>query len=166
MSEVLVAVLDGSRARLFTLEQAALPEYESGPNLVERQELANPSKELPGRDLWANVKTGRNQGSAGRSHAYDDHRQSHVEEFERRFIQTVAADIVNLAQTHGVQRIVLVAEAQTLGLVREALSSSPPKNFTVQELGKDLSKLKPLELHEYLAAKDLLPVRRKAPGRG
>ncbi|HEY9653326.1 MAG TPA: host attachment protein, partial [Coleofasciculaceae cyanobacterium] len=107
MSEFIVAVIDGTKARFFTLEQAELPEYESSPNLVEHKDLVNPTKELPGKELWATLRTGRNQGSSGQAHSYDDRRQNHVDEFGRRFAQTVAAEAVNLIQTHQAQRLLL-----------------------------------------------------------
>lgn len=164
MSQFLVAVIDGSRARFFTLEQALVPEYESGPNLIEHQYLLNPANELPGKELWADVKTGRNQGSASQAHGYDDRRQSHVEEFGRRFAHTVATEILGLIQTYQAQRVVLVAEPQILGVVREVLAPLLPKTLQLQELAKDLCKLKPLELHKHLATKNLLPVRKAVSG--
>ena len=161
MIQSLVAVIDGSRARFLCLEQASLPEYESGPNLIERKDISNPTKELAGKELWSNVKTGRNKGSGGQAHAYDDRRQNHVDEFERRFAVAIATEIVNLTQAEQTQRLLLVAEPQILGCVREALAPVLPKNVQLQELAKDLCKLKPKEIHEHLAHKNLLPVRKK-----
>ena len=164
MNQWIIAVLDGSRARFFTLEQAELPEYESGPNLIEKKDLCNPAQEVPGKELWANVKTGRNQGSATQAHGYDDHRQNHVGEFGRRFAQMIAAEAINLTQVYRSQKLLLVAEPQILGFVREALAPLLPKNLEIQELAKDLCKLKPLELHQHLANKNLLPARKKVSG--
>jgi protein required for attachment to host cells len=164
MSQALVTIIDGTKARFLSLEQPELPEYESGPNLIERKEVLNPTKELSGEELWATVKTGRNKGVGGFSHAYDDHRQNHLDEFDRRFAQTIANEVVNLSQTYQTQRIFLVAEPQLLGVIREALAPLLLKNksIQIQELAKDLCKLKPLEIHEHLAQKNLLPARRKA----
>lgn len=162
MSQSLVAVIDGSKARFLTLEQAELPKYESGPNLIERKDISNPAREVPSKELWATVKTGRNKGSSGQAHTYDDHRENHLDEFERRFAQMIANEIISLTQTYQVQRVLLVAETQILGCVREALAPVLPKNLQSQELAKDLCKLKPSEIHEHLANKNLLPVRKKA----
>lgn len=161
MSEYVVAVVDGAKARFFTLEEAEFPEYESGPNLIERDRQLNEASELPGKDLWANVKTGRNRGSSGQAHAYDDHRDNHVGEFGRRFAQSVAQEIVDLTRAYTARRVVLVAEPQTLGVVREALAPLLGNHLQLQELCKDLCKLKPLDLHEHLASHDLLPPRRR-----
>jgi protein required for attachment to host cells len=162
MSQYLVAVIDGTRARFMTLEPAELPEYESGPNLVEHEGLANSTKELQGRELWASAKTGRNRGTSGQAHSYDDHRENHVVEFERRFAQEIASQIGALIQTHQVQHLVLIAEPQILGLMREAIAPTLPKHLKTSELAKDLCHLKPHELHEYLANKDLLPPQKPA----
>jgi protein required for attachment to host cells len=155
-----VVVISGTLARFFTLEPAENPEYQSGPNLIECDSLTNAANELHGRDLWATTKTGRNRGSSGQAHGYDDHRDNHLGEFERHFAKEIVAKIVELTQTRYVDQLLLVAEPQILGFVRDAIAPQIPKHLKIQELAKDLCKLKPLELHEYLAAKELLPARK------
>ena len=160
MNQAVVAVIDGTRARFFTLESAEFPEYQSGPNLIEQECLTNTARELQGKDLWANTKTGRNRGSRSQAHGYDDHRQNHISEFERSFAKEVVGKIVELTQLQHAQQVILVAEPQILGLVREVLTPQLPKHLKLEELAKDLCKLKPLDLHEYLADKGLLPARK------
>jgi protein required for attachment to host cells len=162
MNKYLVAVVNSSQARLLTLEPSDLSEYNSGFNLVEQINLKNPTQERQGQDLWSSVKTGRNRGSSGHSHSYDDHRESHMVEFERRFAQTIAATIENFIQTHQPQKLLLIAEPQVLGLMRDALNASLPKTVKSSELAKDLCHLKPNDLHTYLADKKLLPVQKRA----
>lgn len=162
MSQYLVAAIDGTKARFLTLEPAEFPEYESSPKCVEHEGLFSSAKELSGQELWANVKTGRNRGAGGQSHRYDDRREQHLVEFERRFAQTIATRIADLAQENHVRQLVLVAEPQILGLMRETLGSGLPKNIETTELAKDLCHLKAHELHEYLANKQILPAQKKA----
>lgn len=162
MNQSVVAVIDGTKARFFTLEAAEFPEYQSSPNLVEQECLTSPAKELQGKELWASTKTGRNRGSTGQAHGYDDHRENHINEFERSFAKEIAHKTAELAQSLQAQTVLLVAEPQILGLVREVLSSQISKHLKITELAKDLCKLKPLELHEYLAHRDLLPPRKVA----
>jgi protein required for attachment to host cells len=162
MNQSVVAVIDGTKARFFTLEQAKFPQYESGPNLIEQEGLSNAANEMHGKDLWSNTKTGRNRGSGGQAHNYDDHRQNHIDEFERSFAKEIVTKLIELTQTHHIQQVILVAERQILGMVRDALTPQEPKHLKIQELAKDLCKLKPLELHEYLADKELLPARKVA----
>ena len=159
MKQAVVAVLDGTRARFFTLETAEFPEYESSPNLVEHESLTNKTKELAGKDLWANIKTGGNRGSRSQSHGYDDHRENHLNEFERSFAKEIESKIIALVQERDARQLLLVAEPQMLGFIRESLTPHLPKNVKLQELAKDLCKLKPLDIHEYLAHKNLIPAR-------
>jgi protein required for attachment to host cells len=160
MNQSVVAVIDGAKARLFTLEQPEAPEYQSGPNLIERDSLANTANELHGKDLWADTKSGRNRSAGGQAHGYDDHRQNHLDEFERSFAKEIVNKIVHLAQSYQAQQLLLVAEPKTLGTIREAIAPHLPKQLKIQELAKDLCKLKPLEIHQYLADRQLLPARK------
>jgi protein required for attachment to host cells len=160
MDHTLVAVLDGTRARFLTLEAAEFPELESGPNLVEQDSLINEVNEMQGQELWSTAKTGRHKGTGGQSHSYDDHRQNHRVEFERKFATQISAKIADLAQSHQSEQIVIVAEPQILGLMRETLISVLPRQLKVNELAKDVCQLKPQELHHYLAGKGVLPIRK------
>jgi protein required for attachment to host cells len=161
MSKFLVAVIDGTKARFFTLEPSNISEYESSPKLIEHDGLFNSTKELHGQDLWATTKTGRNRGANGQSHSYDDRRDNHIVELERRFIQAIATKISNLSQADRVQQLLLIAEPQILGLMRESVLPGLSKQIQVSELAKDLCQLSSNELHEYLAKKQLLPARQK-----
>jgi protein required for attachment to host cells len=156
-----VVAAAGGRARLFTLEPARYPEVESGPNLVEQQDLVDPERESSGQELWANAKSGRNRApGGGPAHGYDDHREQHRDESERRFARQVAQEAVRLAREQAARTIVLAAEKRMLGFMREALDSLAREGVAVRELAKDLSKLPPLDLHEHLAREGLVPARR------
>ncbi len=52
MNQAVIAVMDGTKARFFTLEEAEFPEYQSSPNLMEHQCLSNTAKEMAGKELW------------------------------------------------------------------------------------------------------------------
>ncbi|WP_088242884.1 host attachment protein [Calothrix rhizosoleniae] len=159
MNQVLVTVIDRSRARFLILEGAQFPEHESGPNLLEQKNILNPIQKLQGKELWANVKPGRNQGSGGKAHAYNDRRENHVVEFERRFAQMITREILDFTQSLNIQQVLLVAEPKILGIVRQEVIPVLPKNLQIQDLPKDLCNHKPLEIHEHLASYNLLPVR-------
>ncbi|MGB7376193.1 MAG: hypothetical protein WA959_06430 [Rivularia sp. (in: cyanobacteria)] len=53
---IIVAVIDGTKARFLTLELEELPDDDFGPNLIEREALSNPAKKLASQELWANIK--------------------------------------------------------------------------------------------------------------
>jgi len=161
MSEYVVVVADGSRARFFTLEPAEIPEIEGGPNLVEREDLANPERELPDRELWSEVKTGRNRApNGGPAHGYDDHRAQHEAEYERRFARAVAERAAALAAANGTRRVVIAAEKRMLGFLRNELGSLERAGVEVREVARDLSKLGARQIHEHLAKEGALPRRR------
>lgn len=162
MNRFIVAVINGTKARLLTLVPVEAPEYESGPNLVEQCEILNPTRAAASQELWATTKGGRNRGRVSRGHSYGIERNTQAVEFERRFAQSIAEQLNLLARAHESQALVLVAEPQILGLMRDCLSSPAACLATTYELAKDLCHLKPCELHEYLAHKGLLPARQRA----
>jgi protein required for attachment to host cells len=162
MTRFLVAVVDGAKARFLTLEPLADPAVESGPDLVERCELVNPAIEMAGQELWANGKTGRNRGGGSQGHNYDDHRNNHLVEFERRFAQAIGDQIEEMMAAHGLNTLILVAEPQILGLLREVLQGNAGRFGTVHDLAKDLCWMKTRQVHDYLSQKGLLPPRQLA----
>lgn len=160
MNHTLVMVLNGTKARFLTLEFADFPDHEPGPDLMEHEALINEENELAGEDLWASSKTGRNRGSAGQSHSYDDHRQNHVVEFEQRFSQSIVSRMQSFIESNRIRHLILVAEPQMLGIVREPINAEISKTIEIKELAKDLCQFSTRDLHEYLASKKLLPARK------
>ncbi|PAX56139.1 host attachment protein [Brunnivagina elsteri] len=157
MNTCLVAIIDGARARFLTLEPIENLLDESNCHLIEHKRLLNSAKELQGKELWTTTKTGRNQGAASQAHAYDDGRENHLNEYGRRFARAIADEIIEFTQRQSIRQLVLVAEAQTLGILRGSVIPLLPNTLNVQVITKDLCKLKASEIHEYLAAKNLLP---------
>jgi len=157
MSEYCVVVADGARARLFSLEEAGIGE--GGPDLVEISDLTNSEVEAAGREIYSNDKSGRNVAPAGGgAHGYDDHRDHHIEESERRFAKQIAAAAADAVTRQKSGCLVVTADPQMMGHLREAMSSSVG-GIKIKEVVKDLTKFAPQELHEYLAADHMLPAR-------
>lgn len=157
-----ILVADGTRARLFTLGDAAADE--AGPDLVEQEDLANPEHKLQGRDKYSTTRTGSNLNpQKGPAHGYDDHRDKEEREHERRFARDVAAHTVLLAQRQHIRHLLVVAETRMLGLLRDALVLPPKSGIELHELEKDLTQLTPTRLQAHLAEAGLLPARRAAP---
>ena len=164
MSEYCVVVSGGARARFFTLEPVDFPELESGPKLIDKGELLNPTKETAGRDLYTDLKTGRSRAPrGGPSHGYDDHRTQHEDEFDRRFARKVAEKARLLAKETRARRIVLAAPARMLAYIRQDLAVIPREGIEVHKVAKDMSKFTPRQIHDHLAKRRLLPAYRK-PG--
>jgi protein required for attachment to host cells len=150
-----VVVCAGHQARLYTLEAAEFPELESGPNLVSRAHVSG--EESAG--IFSELKTGRNRAPNGASHGYDDHRDKHIEELERRFAHDVAERTRHLINQYGIHKVVLVAHDHCLSALRHAFQGQFRNGTELHEVAKDLSKLKAHEIHAHLARDRLLPER-------
>ena len=157
MGKYAVAAIDGTSARFFSLDSALSSEYESSPNLLEHKGLSDATKELHGQELWANTKTGRNRGSSSQAHAYDDHRQSHEREFEKRFANKISNALIDLVKTHQAKHLIIVAEPEILGIMREVMSDNFFKSLNLKEVAKDICHFNVRQIHDYLAKKNLLP---------
>ena len=164
MKDHCVVVMCGAHARFFTLEPVEFPELESGPKLVDRGKLINPEKEIAGRDLYTDLKTGRSRAPrGGPSHGYDDHRTQHEDEFDRRFARNVVQETMRLAKENRARHIVLAAPARMLGLLRHDLNDIHKHGIEVRKVAKDMSKFSPRKIHDHLAKRHLLPAHRR-PG--
>ena len=153
-----IVVADGARARLFTLDDSVLEP--PGPDLVEREGLANPEHKLAGRDKYSTTRTGSNLNpQKGPAHGYDDHRDKEEREHERRFAHDIAGHAVALAQRQRSYQLVVVAEKRMLGLLRETLVLPAKSGIEVRELAKDLTRLSATELQAHLAGAGMLPAR-------
>lgn len=161
MAKFAVAVINGTQARFFILDSTVSSEYESGPNLIEHEGLTDLTKEIHGQELWANIKTGRNRASGGQVHGYDDHRQNHEVEFGKKFANKISSAMLNIIKTHEARQLILVAEPQILGLMREAMTDKLFTDLNITEVAKDICNFSINQIHDYLAKKELLPACQK-----
>ena len=158
MENCYVVVADGARARFFAMDEAV--QGAGGPELVELEDFANPEAESAGKELYSENKSGRNEAPMGAgAHGYDDHRDRHAAELERRFAKLVMGRVAQAANARSAQRVVIVAEQRMLGHLRDALAALPSSSWQVTETAKNLSKLSVHELHAHLAKDGLLPER-------
>lgn len=157
MSKYCVVVADGARARLFSLDEPG--DGEAGSDLVEFTDLANSEVKVAGMEIYSNSKSGRNAApSGGGIHGYDDHRDGHMEESERRFAKQIAAAAANAVMQQRPGCLVVAADPHMMGHLRKAMNSSVG-GIKVMEVTKDLTKLGTQELQEHLAADHTLPAR-------
>ena len=164
MANYCVVVASGAHARFFTLKRSEAPVLEAGSKLIERGELSNPEKEIPGRDLYADPKSGRSRAPhGGPAHSYDDHRSQHEDECDRRFASEVLKKADSFARAEKARHLVLIAPARMLGCLRQHLEIILKRGVKVHELAKDISKLNSAEIHDYLAKEGLLPARKSTP---
>jgi len=157
MNQYCVVVANGSKARFFTLENPEDPEAQYGPNLIKQADLVQNEAELSDQELWSDSKNGGNRGHGGQSHGYDDHRDQHRDEADKRFAHTIVNECKRFS--HNNAKIILVSQKRMLGHLRHAMQSDM-NGLQPDELAKDLIKLNPLDLHEHLAKEKLIPERR------
>lgn len=151
MDKYVVAVINNNEARLFTLEQAEWPEYESGPHLIE-QKIVSQSKNTESVGLWSRItgKTGKNsQKSSVPINSYY--------KFERKFASQITSEIINLVRMNQSKRLILVAQPQILKLAHQSFVPTIFNNLQIRELHKDISHFHPVQIHQYLARKHLIP---------
>lgn len=157
MHNYIIAIASSAKARFFLLQSIELAEPEPEFKLLELEELHNSAPELQGQELWSTTKPGRNRGTTGQAHGYDDHRDNHQVEFDRRFAREITTKLMQLIQLNHSRQLLLVAEPHIMGIMREVLTPVLPKNLTFKELTKDLCQLSAHELQQYLINKALLP---------
>jgi protein required for attachment to host cells len=165
MKDCCVVVADESRARFFTVEPVELPELESGPKLVEHEDLLNPEGRVSAGKLFAD--TGTTSGRAplgGPGHGYDDHRDRHQEEVRRHFARMILEYAGRLVDAHDAPGVVFAAPARMLGYVRKELDILSRRQILVHTIAKDITRLTPIEIHKLLARERLLPCRRRPTG--
>src|SRR5690625_1374760 len=157
MREYMVVAMDQAKARFLTLQPAEVPEFMSGPNLVELEVLYN-REERASND--AEFGDGQHRDARGATPGNDDQRKRRREELERRFFDDVMARLEKLSQVRGTDQLVLVADARTLGRIREGVEQRINGGVRVEELPENLAGLNANRLHVRLAGQSRLPARK------
>jgi protein required for attachment to host cells len=136
-----VLVADRARARLFV--SAPSPERAGvssrGEELVEIESLTDPDGELTGKQLFSSTRSGSNRSPHGATFEYDDRRQGHRDEEERRFAKRIAEAVRRRVEAERPNKLILAVEPQLLGMLRQALNGGVQSSLEVVELAKDFS---------------------------
>jgi protein required for attachment to host cells len=141
MQRTCIAVVDATRARLFTLDRMSDAEG-LREELLEQRDLVNPARRRRPSELFAD------------SYGWDDHRDAAIDELDIDFARMIMAELRELASTTHANRIVLCASPKMLGKLREQRGAI---EIEMDELPRDLVKLTPAQLREHLATQGLLP---------
>ncbi len=161
-----VLVADASRARVFIL---AAPNGRRAPTLEPLTEVAQstrPEARARASDLLSDSRPGlRREGNHGPRHAVSDRRENRRHTEDKRFASQVSDETTRLWRTHGVTRAILVASYSVLSTLRPQLTQlkDGPARWTLEELGRDLTRLSGPALHDALFAAGLLPERGRRP---
>ncbi len=155
MYRACIAVVDATRARLFTFTRDA----ESGSGAVleemsERTDLVNPARHRTPAQLFTDTRPGSSR-AGGLQYAFDDHRDAHLDRMDSEFAHDVTAAIDRLLRDTGSRRLVLCASPRMLGELRAA--ELRRDGLVIDELPRDYVKLTVAQLRAQLAELGLLP---------
>lgn len=159
MNEYCVVVADALRARLFTLEPAKNPAFQTGPKLKEQKGLLNSEMEDISREMHTNTRSGANRARGTAARATDDHREKHVMECEKRFARMAAAEVAKIVEAARIPNVVLCASARMLGYLRKEFPAR--RGVELHDVPRDMTKLTPAGIHAHLAKAGLLPAEQK-----
>jgi protein required for attachment to host cells len=146
-----IVVADRSRARLLTVVDS--PERHGaspGAELQELEALTDPEGEQTGTQLFSSTRSGTNRSPHGAQFEYDDHRERHRDELERRFAKRIAQALASWLARESPQKLILAVEPRLLGLLRHAMNGELEASLQVTEVAKDLSKHTPRHIRDAL----------------
>lgn len=163
MKTITIVVADAGRARLLTLQPFVDPR-DGGSRLVERANLVDPGRRLPPSELLSDPRPGNSQSPTGVGFTVDDHREDYLRELDRRFASEVMRQAMEIVNSTGSYRLVIVASPRMLGLLRDQTSNLRRRVLDVQvdEVARDLTHESPIRLHRHLVDLGLLPAPRAA----
>jgi protein required for attachment to host cells len=147
----LILVVDGTRARWFRIERR---------RLIEHADLVCPEHKLMDRDRYTETKTGRwERGRLGPTHSFDDHRNAHDREVERRFAHEIAEKTEEATGQVAPEEIVIVGDNRMLGLLRNAFDPVLTRDIARIEVRKNIAQQTRDQIQDALAEEGLLDPR-------
>jgi protein required for attachment to host cells len=151
----LIAVVDATRARLFTYQSAV--DMQELASLHEESDLINVTRRRRPSELFSG-SSDRGRGFGPRGFAYDDHRDAHIAQFDAVFARDIGEQIAQVSRAGGYVRLILIASASMIGEMRKVMRD---RDLVIDEVPRDLVKLTPSQLHDRLAELRLLPARER-----
>lgn len=148
MNNCCVVTADRRVARIYLREEAA--ELVSGSRLAEQAEVLNSENMARGHDAPQTRSERNTSRQSGPMHPYGDQRQQHRLEIDRRFARDVAGKAVSIVGSWRNGSLLVIAEPQMLGLLRDALDGRLAKEIELKELARDYTHLTPGKLHRLL----------------
>ena len=162
MIRICIVAADGKIARFYGIEEVESPRVKLA--LVERTVLTNETDlKVLGNSVTGKVRTETNTSrGSGPVHPMGAQRERHRVELGRRFALEIVRQTAALTRQWEQGTVVLVAEPQLLGLMRELMRKGLHRGIDLKELAKDYAHLTATELHGHLALHKLVPEARCA----
>ena len=152
MYRACIAVVDASRARLFTFERST-DEQGLHEQFTEQKDLINPGRRLRPSELFSDSRPGSSR-TGSLQYAFDDHRSAHIEAMDTAFSRSIMSELSELVAASHAQKVILCASSSMLGELRATRGKTT--DVETAEIARDLVKLTPSELREHLASYGLL----------
>lgn len=155
MYRVCIALVDATRARLFTFERVT-EGAETRDALIERTDFVNPQRRRRPSEVFSDTRPGSSR-IGHLQYAFDDHRDHHISQLDDKFARMAMAALRELIDEHPTQRVVICASPRMLGRLRAAAPGLLPDDIALDEVPRDLVKLSPGIVRAELASRSLLP---------
>ncbi|MBS1122679.1 MAG: Host attachment protein [Deltaproteobacteria bacterium] len=161
MYRACIAIIDASRARLFTFERDLEPEglHES---FKEETDLVDPARRLRPSELFSDSRPGVGR-TGSLQYGVDDHREAHIEQFDIVFARNIVAEIKKILGTKQIQRLVVCGSPNMLGVLRTEMADLRRDPLVIEEIPRDLVKLTLPQIRDQLTDYGLLPPRPPRP---
>ena len=156
MTHICIAVVDATRARLFTIDREADADgvHES---FEERRDLVDPARRQPPHERFSDPHPGSSR-VGDRRFAFDDHREGALDELDATFARDIASQLDQLSRETHASRLIVCAAPHMLGKLRAAHNELSPR-VEIDEIPRDLAKLSTSELRDQLESYGALPPR-------
>jgi protein required for attachment to host cells len=156
MKRACVAVIDAAHARFFSYTR----EDDGRSTLEELEDRVNPGRQAHGifaERQFRNAPPGNPR--APRANTVDDHRTGYIEELETRFARELVAELTRIVRADAFVRVILVAPPRMLGRVRPELDPLRRTGVALEEISQDLTRLTSPQVHDHLAALNVIDPR-------
>jgi protein required for attachment to host cells len=160
MHRTCIAVVDASRARLFTFDRT---DAVDGIQDIfsERTDLVNPARRKTPAQLFSDSRPGTNR-TGGLQYTFDDHRDAHVDELDTEFAREIVEAIERTVRDTDATRVIVCASPRMLGRLRATHLAR--EGLVTDQLARDYTKLTPPQIHDHLVDHGLLPAPPPRPG--
>jgi len=152
-------VADAGAARFYDIEEIGTPRQNT--KLVERAVLTNDvDLKSRGESVTGRVRTETNTDrGSGPVHPMGARRERYRVELDRRFGAEIVRQTGECTRGWKQGAVILVAEPQMLGLLREPMRKSLHEGIALKELAKDYTHLSVSDLQDRLALSRLVAAR-------
>lgn len=157
MYRACIAVVDASRARLFTYERTTEPAGLS-EHLIEERDLVNPARRMRPSELFSDSRPGTNR-TGTLQYGVDDHRDAHLERLDTEFAREIVGQLGEMIRASHARRLIVCASPNMLGELRDASGELRHQDLAIDEIDRNLVKLPTPELRDRLTEYGLLPPR-------